>query len=341
MLGEGQDDRRYQIGAGHGVVLHDLQELLEVEAGQRHGGHAFSQHEVHEDLQPVHVEVRQDRHNDVVGFGGHHGRALHQVRNEVPVRQHHPFGVPGRAAGVGQDGHRLRRIHGGVTLVRVTADHGECVRDVVGRLGLAQDDDASDAAPSRHCLPRQRQEERDREQPRSTRILDLVAQFTSCVGGVDGGDRAAAHQRAMEGDGVLGDVRGEDHQNLPRLEATRHKPAGESLDHELEGCVVVGAPRGAVHEGRLGGMGGGVLEDERGYGHIGDRYIGQTARDHHRWPPELKEFSALASLGDRQVSPQTASPLIPDHRPRMPYRQRSHRRSSGGRSRLFYCPGCP
>ena len=307
VLGEGKDDRRYQVGAGHGVVLHDRQELLEVEAGKRHGGDALSQHEVHEDLQPVHVEVRQDGHNDIVGFGGHHGCALHQVRNEVAVREHHPFGVAGRATGVGEDGHGVGHVHRCVTLVRVAAHQGERVHDVVGRLGLAQDDDASDAASLRHCRPRQRQEKGDREQPRGARIVDLVAQFTSCVGGVDGGDRAAAHQRAMEGDGVLGDVRGEDHQNLPRPEATRHKPAGESLNHELEGCVVVGAPRRTVDKGCLGGMRGGVLEDVRGNRDVGDRHVRQAARDHHRWPPELKECPAPASLGDRRSPPQAAS----------------------------------
>ena len=66
LLGERQHDRRDDIGERDPVVLHDLQELLQVEARHRHDRRAEVQAEVHDHDHAVDVEEGQDTEHDVV-----------------------------------------------------------------------------------------------------------------------------------------------------------------------------------------------------------------------------------------------------------------------------------
>jgi hypothetical protein len=103
MLRQREDNRRHEVRPRDFVVLQNLEELLQVEPRHRDDGHALIQAQVQDDQHPVDVIERQHADHALVGLKVHtRPQHLHHVRHEVAVGEHHAFGQPRRAAGVGQ-----------------------------------------------------------------------------------------------------------------------------------------------------------------------------------------------------------------------------------------------
>ena len=101
-LGQCEDDRRDEEGLRRAVLLHEAEVALEVEARHRHERRAVAQDGVHDDVQAVDVEQRQDADERVVG--GHRllRRGLQDVRHQVAVGEHYALRQARGAARVGQ-----------------------------------------------------------------------------------------------------------------------------------------------------------------------------------------------------------------------------------------------
>ena len=145
-LGQGEDDRRDEVGLRGAVLLHEAEEALEVEARHRDERRAVAQDRVHDHGQAVDVEERQDADERVVGGHGLLGGRLQDVGHQVAVGEHHALGQARGPARVGQRdevvglGGRLGR-RGGIAVEQ----RGERRRPV----RLAEDVELLDAGAAR------------------------------------------------------------------------------------------------------------------------------------------------------------------------------------------------
>ena len=96
MLGERHRNRRHDVRERDRPLLQHAQEHLEVELGERDARGAAQQAQVHHHHHAVDMEERQHAHQRP-DLGRFDGVDLHQVGQEVAVRQHHPLGQARRA----------------------------------------------------------------------------------------------------------------------------------------------------------------------------------------------------------------------------------------------------
>ncbi len=159
---------------------------------------------------------------------------------------------------------------------------GGPIRSVSGvaPVGLADHEDLLDGGPlgggSGHVEERRHGD----EQP-GVRVDELVVDLALDVRRVDRRDDPAGVGDAVEDDGVLRDVRGEQGEGLAGLEAARHQAAGQRA-HALEQAAVrQRASARAVDQGRLVGELLGSCEHVVGQGEVGDLDLGQRAGVDH------------------------------------------------------------
>ena len=194
------------------VLLDQVEELLEVEARHRDDRRARAKALVQDHRLPVDVEEGQDAEEDVVLGDPERVLDLHEVRDEVLVREHHALGQAGRAARVRQDREVVARDVDVGRIRGIAHQLGERRR----ALGLADDEDLLDARRLGR-LRRDVQELRDRQEVLRPGVLELVLELAGGVERVGGRGLAAGASNAVERDRVLGQVR--------HVDAERSRPA--------------------------------------------------------------------------------------------------------------------
>ena len=110
VLGQRHRDRRRDVQIRGAVLRDDPQEFGQVELGHGDDRRLPVQGAVHQHVHAVDVEERQDGQDLVVPGHADHRPALGDVRDQVPVRQHHALGPPGGAGGIGEHGEMRCRV---------------------------------------------------------------------------------------------------------------------------------------------------------------------------------------------------------------------------------------
>ena len=276
MLGQREHDRRSQEEARDPVLLHRLQEGLQLEARHAHDGGAAVEALVHDHVHPVDVEEGQDRQDLLVLVDVLDDLGLDQVGDQVAVRQHHALGEAGGAAGVGQRDQ---------VLGRVDIDRGRLAQAEQGgeggdALGLAEHRDLLDARLA--CrLARLLQQRRHRQQQLGLRVLELERDLVGGVERVQSGVDATGQGNPVEGHGVLGQVGRHDRQHIALAEATFMQARGELAHRFVELGVRVAATAGRVHDRLLGAHLLRVPEHERREWGGGDAHVRVGALEDH------------------------------------------------------------
>ena len=232
--------------------------------------------------------------SSVAHLGG--AQRLGHVGDEVAMGQHHALGDAGGAGGV--------RQHDGVVGVdrhllgeRRTHQVGERA----GPLGFADDEDLLDGG-ALGGRSGDVEERRDRDEQPGVRVDELVVDLALDVRRVDRRDDPAGVRDAVEDDGVLRDVRGEQGQRLAGLEAARHQAAGQRAHALEEAAVRQRASARAVDEGRLVAELLGSREHVVGQGEVGDLDLGQRAGVDHA-------HSSVGTCPETCPEPTDRSPL--------------------------------
>ena len=220
--------------------------------------------EVHQHLHPVDVEERQDGDEGVVGRHVEHGLTLHEVGDEVAVREHHALRQAGGARRVRQDddvvgGDRHLLAEGR------TVDVGERTVPV----GVADDVHLGD----RRVLHRRRrrvEEHRHGDEPGRPGIDELMMNLALGVGGVDRRDHATGEGDGMEEHGIVGTIGRHDRHDLVAGEPIGEPAAGLTANGIIELGVGERGPGRAIDEGGLVSQLGRTTQGERRERLVGD-----------------------------------------------------------------------
>ena len=169
----------------------------------------------------------------------------------------------------------------------------------------------------------------DRDQDRGAGVVELEPHLLGAVRRVDRRHRASGDGGAVEGDRVLGDVRGHQAEHVALAEPAGLEAACEPVDQVAQLGVGVRAARGSVHQRDAVGEFIGAAEDVVGDRRLGDLDVGNRAAmdDHPRRIP----------TGRRARSCRGSAPLGPSPRPGTCgglNRLGVHRWTAGGLNRL-------
>ncbi len=102
MLGQCDGDRGRDEHPGRAVLRDDAEELGQIELRHRDESGALAEREVQQHGHPVDVEEGEHGEEPIARRDTENGPALRHVGHEVPMREHHALGSPGRAGGVGR-----------------------------------------------------------------------------------------------------------------------------------------------------------------------------------------------------------------------------------------------
>ncbi len=193
------------------------------------------------------------------------------------MRQHHAFGEAGRSARVGEHDEVVACVDR-CLLHGVGAEQRD---EGGGAFGLAEHEDLLDPTVRRR-LTGGLEEHGDREEEPGACVVELVLHLLCRVGGIDRGDDAAEGGNGVECDGVLGDIRRHDGEDVTLPEPAGCETAGRFEDRPIELPVGVAAARGSVDDGHLVRLGGHVAEDEGGDRHLGEVDVGKGAGEDPR-----------------------------------------------------------
>jgi hypothetical protein len=281
VLGQRQDDGRDQERPVDPMLLHGLQERLEVELRHRDHGAALVQRRVQQHDHPVDVEERKNADHPIALPDQIEGGDLAEVRHEVVVGEHHALRQPGGPAGIGKDGEVPSRVD---VHRRRLAPRPQQVGERRGALGLPEHEHLVDPGLLRG-LRGAVQEGRHRQQVPGAGVLELEDDLIRGVQRVDRADDAADRDHPVKRHGEFRHVRAEHAEHLSLGEATLREARADPSDAVGELRVGQRPPTRPVDQRRPVGMRIGPLQHELRERHLRDVDVGMRAAVDHRLPP--------------------------------------------------------
>src|SRR5439155_1640805 len=257
MPGQSEHDRRHQVEMRQPIFLDEPEKLRQIEPGHGDAEAAQVEREVHEHRLAVDVEEGQDAERapglvdlrlrlDLAGHG-----------HEVAMREHHTLRPAGGATRVWKHREVVRCIDADRRRIAVIVEErGKTCRAAVLGRRVAEHEDPAHRRAARG-LARFVEEQRDRDQILRAGVAELEAELLGRIQRIGRRHDAADHERAVERQRILGQVRAADGHDVALGEATacetgRHPPRAPGdlslRERSPAGAVDEDGPLGAIEE---------------------------------------------------------------------------------------------